>query len=434
MTMTHGSCLCRVSHTVSIVWCRAPQFSLHGPSKLYRQRSFSILPLSLPLPATNQTTDCVLVRSRCCSTPYGVRRLRATTPSKERRPLMPASPADSHARVNLQVLSASSADVGASPNNTEQTNHATSLSVDSRPTNALLRPLPDDMPTSDNRVSLTRTQLVDKHAHQTSRSSSRKEHSWHSSASLQQEPQPLARRPQDMDGPPNFTSYTAQFYIIQQPDRARSCGNADRDRRCLDPPPVLKLEVRSLATGAVDIPYMKRYSWIVQCFLYSAESNNGQGEQLSLHSGGRLLIRGNMVGNAQYADLGIDGHQGESCYFCFPDLSFSTAGYYRLKFQWAWIDQNIPLHSHQVRSMGMMGFQISDVFRVYSAKDFPSMLPMTPISLALKRHGLWIRGGIQRTRRSGRNTQGPEQEEHGEADAPTDNAGSIATTKKRRTD
>ncbi|KAK9334170.1 velvet factor-domain-containing protein [Lipomyces starkeyi] len=360
---------------------------------------------------------------------------------------MPASPADSHARVNLQVLSAPSADVGASPNITEQTNHATSLSVDCRPTNALLRPLPEDMPTSDNSVSLTvhpeaRTQLVEKHTHQTSRSISRKEHGRHSSAPSQQEPQPLARRPQDMDGPPSFTSYTAQFYIIQQPDRARSCGNADRDRRCLDPPPVLKLEVRSLATGAVDIPYMKRYSWIVQCFLYSADSNNGQGEQLSLHSGGRLLIRGNMVGNAQYADLGIDGHKGESCYFCFPDLSFSTAGYYRLKFQWAWIDQNIPSHNHQVRSMGMMGYQISDVFRVYSAKDFPSMLPMTPISLALKRHGLWIRGGIQRTRRSdhprqvpaSRSKQVPEQEEHDEADAPTNNSSSIVSRKKRRTD
>ncbi|KAK9390220.1 velvet factor-domain-containing protein [Lipomyces mesembrius] len=357
---------------------------------------------------------------------------------------MPASPADSHARVNLQVSSAPPADVDASPNITEQTDHATSLSVDSRATNALLRLQPEGMPTSDNSVSLTahpdaRTQLVEKHADQTSRSSSQKEHSRHSAASSQQELVPRARRPQDMDGPPSFTSYTAQFYIIQQPDRARSCGNADRDRRCLDPPPVLKLEVRSLATGAVDIPYMKRYSWIVQCFLYSADSNNGQGEQLSLHSGGRLLIRGNMVGNAQYADLGIDGHKGESCYFCFPDLSFSTAGYYRLKFQWAWIDQNISFHSHRVRSMGMMGFQISDVFRVYSAKDFPSMLPMTPLSLALKRHGLWIRGGIQRTRRSdhppaSKNKQVPEQGERDDADAPTDNPSSISSMKKRRTD
>ncbi|KAK9452361.1 velvet factor-domain-containing protein [Limtongia smithiae] len=210
-------------------------------------------------------------------------------------------------------------------------------------------------------------------------------------------------RPADIDGPPNFRSYTARFSIVQQPDRARSCGNADRDRRCLDPPPVLKLEVRSLATGQLDLAYMKRYSWIVQCFLYSADTaNNGQGEQLPFHTGGRMLVRGNMVGNAQYIDLEIDGHRGEGCYFCFPDLSFSTAGLYRLKFQWAWIDQSNPFNGIQVRSMGMMGYQISSVFRVYSAKDFPSMLPMTQLSQSLKRHGLWIRGGIQRNRKAQR--------------------------------
>ncbi|KAK9246384.1 velvet factor-domain-containing protein [Lipomyces tetrasporus] len=359
---------------------------------------------------------------------------------------MPASPADSHARLALQRLSAPSVDAGASASVTEQTPGTTAASASGARENP--GPSMSPMPTPDHCISPTahihqqkrlnqepQTQPVEecpsnqsRHKQTPSRSSSRKEDGRQSSvaSSSRQEPLlPLALRPQDMDGPPNFTSYTAQFSIIQQPDRARSCGNADRDRRCLDPPPVLKLEVRSLASGEVDIPYMKRYSWIVQCFLYSADLSNGQGEQLPVHSGGRLLIRGNMVGNAQYADLDVDGHRGESCYFCFPDLSFSTAGYYRLKFQWAWIDQNNPFHSHQVRSMGMMGFQISDVFRVYSAKDFPSMLPMTPISLALKRHGLWIRGGIQRTRRpdhaqqvpASKIKEVPELDDHNNADA-----------------
>ncbi|KAK9456334.1 velvet factor-domain-containing protein [Dipodascopsis uninucleata] len=201
------------------------------------------------------------------------------------------------------------------------------------------------------------------------------------------------------DGPPDFGHYTADLSIIQQPDRARSCGNADRDRRCLDPPPVLKLEIRNKATGELDLVYTKRFSWIVQCFIYSADpvDINGNGNVPATNTRGRTLIRGNLVGNAQYVDLDIDGLRGENCYFCFPDLSFSTAGLYRLKFQWAWIDPQMSL-SH-VRSMGTMGYQLSDVFRVYSAKEFPSMLPMTSISLALKQHGLWIRGGLQRASR-----------------------------------
>ncbi|KAK9367114.1 velvet factor-domain-containing protein [Lipomyces kononenkoae] len=348
---------------------------------------------------------------------------------------------DSHAGAALQLLSAPPANCNALPRIAELTHGVavTNPILDTPSSNALLNTAPAPGGTTSHIKRQGRddepcTALMENHASKnksrrvlaTSRSNSRKEHCKHSPASAsEQEPLPLARRPQDMDGPPCFSSYTAQFYIIQQPDRARACGNADRDRRCLDPPPVLKLEVRSLATGEVDIQYMKRYSWIVQCFLYSASSDIRHDKQLPLQTGGRLLIRGNMVSNAQYADLGIEGHKGEGCYFCFPDLSFSVAGFYRLKFQWAWIDHNISSHGHQVRSMGLMGYQISDVFQVYSAKDFPSMLPMTPISLSLKRHGLWIRGGMQRSKRPEHPRQTgthikqlSEQEEHSDADEP----------------
>ncbi|KAK9474709.1 velvet factor-domain-containing protein [Dipodascopsis tothii] len=205
--------------------------------------------------------------------------------------------------------------------------------------------------------------------------------------------------PQSADGPADFDNYEAKFSIVQQPIRARSCGNADRDRRCLDPPPVLKLEIVNKQTGRLDLDYMKQYSWVVLCFLYTPSQAPWESIYLgrSFH-GGRVLIRGNMVGNAQYSDLAIPGYKGEACYFCFPDLSLSTAGQYRLKFQWAWIDQTNPIRG-QIRTMGTMGYLMSDIFRVYAAKDFPSMLPMTPISIALKKKGLWIRGGIQRNRR-----------------------------------
>ncbi|KAK7206176.1 velvet factor-domain-containing protein [Myxozyma melibiosi] len=206
-------------------------------------------------------------------------------------------------------------------------------------------------------------------------------------------------RPLDADGPPGFRERIAVLEIVQQPQRARSCGNADRDRRTLDPPPVLKLDVRLPHQPRTDTHYMKQFTWIVQCLLYSAESPCAL---LPPAAHGRALVRGNLVANAHFVDLALDGHRGEACYFCFPDLSFSTAGLYRLKFQCAWIDQHARSNSHLVRSLGTMGHQISDVFRVYSAKDFPSMLPMTPISLSLKRQGLWIRGGIQRNRRARR--------------------------------
>ncbi|KAK9378480.1 velvet factor-domain-containing protein [Kockiozyma suomiensis] len=213
------------------------------------------------------------------------------------------------------------------------------------------------------------------------------------------EPMPSALRPRDADGPPGFESRIAVLDIVQQPLRARSCGNTDRDRRTLDPPPVLRLDIRKPQCPTADTEYMKRFTFIVQCLLCAADST---GPLLPPGARGRALVRGNLVASAHYGDLKLDGCHGEACYFCFPDLSFSTAGYYKLRFQCLWIDQYARPGAHFVRSLGTMGHQLSDVFRVYSAKDFPSMLPMTAISLALKRQGLWIRGGIQRNRRERR--------------------------------
>ncbi|KAK9481067.1 velvet factor-domain-containing protein [Lipomyces japonicus] len=226
-------------------------------------------------------------------------------------------------------------------------------------------------------------------------------------AIIKQEDDLVASLSANSDGPLDFSKFLVKFSIVQQPNRARSCGNADRDRRCLDPPPVLKLEIRSRADDKMAITYMKRYLWVAQCRLYVAGNRGRPASCPAGTAGGRQLVRGNMVSSAQFIDLGIDGHHGQACYFCFPDLSFSTAGYYQLKFHWVWIDpanpsnyagrSDIPQQNQEIESIAC---QTSNVFRVYSAKEFPSMLPMTSISLALKQQGLWIRGGIQRNRRA----------------------------------
>lgn len=82
--------------------------------------------------------------------------------------------------------------------------------------------------------------------------------------------------------------------------------------------------------------------------------------------------------------VGTDDEGEEGCFYCFPDLSVRTPGSFRLHFTLAILDplmqKNVPVVA------GVM----SDVFKVYNAKDFPGMKASTSLTKALKRQGCLI--------------------------------------------
>lgn len=79
-----------------------------------------------------------------------------------------------------------------------------------------------------------------------------------------------------------------------------------------------------------------------------------------------------------------DEHDIEGCFFCFPDLSCRTNGRYRLRFMLMRID---PTNLFVGGFSPILAEVLSEVFTVYTAKDFPGMRPSSALTRALKLQG-----------------------------------------------
>ncbi|KZF21628.1 hypothetical protein L228DRAFT_211832, partial [Xylona heveae TC161] len=85
--------------------------------------------------------------------------------------------------------------------------------------------------------------------------------------------------------------------------------------------------------------------------------------------------------------MGLDEKDEEGCFFCFPDLSCRTHGSYRLRF----VFTRLALGELQPgATTSIITSTMSDVFTVFTAKDFPGMRASTPLTVALKRQGCAI--------------------------------------------
>lgn len=191
------------------------------------------------------------------------------------------------------------------------------------------------------------------------------------------------------------------LHIRQQPRAGRACSHS-RDRRAIDPPPVLQLQISDFdPNSAEDMDDMQDQSFVVHCLLCS---DSTQPEDVSVlmcadDSGvirAEKQINGNLDATPFFCDEDPDPatapqHPSSQLYyplqtpasdasrrnlpaafFCFADLSIRRAGVYRLKFQlmrMAMEGQPIPvLHS-----------VLSEPFNVVNAKDFDHVQPSTPL-------------------------------------------------------
>lgn len=168
--------------------------------------------------------------------------------------------------------------------------------------------------------------------------------------------------------------------IRQQPQQARSCGFADKDRRSIDPPPVVELLITGEGLSQEDIEIYKRHSYIMSCSIVDPNGNDATWMDFD---GGRTTRRfmGEYTAGNTFArdDNGVPG-----CFFCFNDLSVRTPGDFRLSFTTIIMPKGRP--STQPRSP-RVGDITSDVFRSYNAKTFPGMTASSPLARALRDQG-----------------------------------------------
>ena len=186
--------------------------------------------------------------------------------------------------------------------------------------------------------------------------------------------------------------------VRQQPLAARACGFGERDRRVIDPPPIVQLVPIDATPGAVELGELRYPFNVVHCTLWNED---GSADETAIPSQDRGVTRRLMGTLVASPFVGKDENDREGCFFCFPDLSCRTHGRYRLKFVLMRMDM---ANLRPGGFMPVLASTMSDVFTVYTAKEFPGMRASTSLTRALKRQGcaISVKKGNERVPGSGR--------------------------------
>lgn len=190
------------------------------------------------------------------------------------------------------------------------------------------------------------------------------------------------KAPATASPPPTPSEYRIQ--VRQQPVAARSCGFGERDRRVIDPPPIVQLFYSNPKATPDEVSARIRHPFsVVHCSIWNETGEQDNSAMPEDYRQQRRLM-GTLVASPF---VGFDEKGEEGCFFCFPDLSCRTPGNFRLKFSLVVISPR----SMQLGSRApILGTAMSEVFTVYNAKDFPGMQASTPLTKKLKEQGCLI--------------------------------------------
>ncbi|KAI0199644.1 hypothetical protein F4808DRAFT_461527 [Astrocystis sublimbata] len=216
---------------------------------------------------------------------------------------------------------------------------------------------------------------------------------------------------------------TYRISIRQQPVAARSCGYGERDRRVIDPPPIIQMSIEDPTASEEDIRQRLTHSYsIMHCTIWNETGDQDMSSMPEDYRTQRRLM-GTVV-SSPFA--GYDEHNAYGCFFCFPDLSCRTPGSFRLQFSFMVLDpSSSPGHRTPVAALVM-----SDIFTVYNAKDFPGMKASTALTKRLKEQGclISIKKGNDRTR--AREESDSDDDSEGEADGGGSGSGRRRSSKR----
>ncbi|GJJ69891.1 hypothetical protein EMPS_02240 [Entomortierella parvispora] len=216
---------------------------------------------------------------------------------------------------------------------------------------------------------------------------------------------------------------TYELQMVQNPIHARMCGFGEKDRRPMDPPPILKLVVRNTDGTLADVSQMDVNFYMVMADIYSADrttpctlvTNPAQGPVFNGPSlpagdgGGRMSVM-TLVSQNQMVSRNLTGSTVASgnllsnldnelgVYFVFQDISVRSEGTFTLKFSFT-----LPPAPDDPPSL-ITATTFSEPFTIYSAKKFPGMTESTALSRCFAKQGIKI--PIRKEPRMGKSKQG----------------------------
>ncbi|KAJ6779904.1 hypothetical protein PWT90_06267 [Aphanocladium album] len=195
--------------------------------------------------------------------------------------------------------------------------------------------------------------------------------------------------------------------VRQQPRAARACGFGDRDRRVIDPPPIVQLRISGPGLSEEEKrAYLRYTSYVMNCSIWDESGSRDASYMPDEYQHQRRLM-GSLVGTPF---VGEDDHGEEGCFFCFSDLSCRTPGSFRLKFSLLMID---PARAATLRHFPLLTEIKTDIFQVYSAKEFPGMVASSSLAKKLKEQGciISIKKGNDRARTRGGDGRSDDEED-----------------------
>ena len=175
----------------------------------------------------------------------------------------------------------------------------------------------------------------------------------------------------------------------------------------IDPPPIVQLTLADFDPNAPSDESELRYPFnVVHCTLMSSNGPSADVTAItdsSTHRTTRRLM-GTLVASpfvgadpdpdtnpvATSPTTGFDAKNSNrppSCFFIFPDLSCRTPGPYRLHFTLMRLGSEITLLGGRTEVVSSV---TSDIFQVFSAKDFPGMRASTSLTRGLKKLGAGV--------------------------------------------
>ncbi|KAJ2362169.1 hypothetical protein H4S01_004914 [Coemansia sp. RSA 2610] len=199
-----------------------------------------------------------------------------------------------------------------------------------------------------------------------------------------------------------------ELEMAQHPIRARMCGFGEKDRRPLDPPPVVRLRVRDDRGEFIHSEDVEMWRFVVSATLWAPHSDNDRSivinpntlpssvpmyQSTTSSSAAAASVMSlsepvkvrNLVGTTVSNAYLLKDHNDQlNIFFIFHDLSVRTEGQFRLKFQFTIIPSEEDPRAF-VESVAW-----SSVFEVYSAKTFPGMTDSTELSKAFATQGIKI--------------------------------------------
>jgi len=184
--------------------------------------------------------------------------------------------------------------------------------------------------------------------------------------------------------PPQPTPTQYRISVRQQPYAARSCGFGERDRRVIDPPPIVQMTIHDDSLSREELGRRLRHQLsVVHCSIWDEDGARDMSSMPEDFRQQRRLM-GTLVASPF---VGLDDKGDEGCFFPFPDLSCRTAGTFRLKFNLVILDPSKMLRGNRSEILATV---MSDPFHVFNAKDFPGMKASTPLTRRLKEQGCLI--------------------------------------------